>query len=82
MLQFAQNVESSIFVAKDADQRMFGLGQSEQSVLLGYGIDKVWLVHFLKLQGLHINDKSVSDIALLHPVEGGMDIFDVNQLNV
>ena len=82
MLQFVQNVESSIFVAKDADQRMFGFGQSEQSVLLGYGIDKVWLVHFLKLQGLHINDKSVSDIALLHPVEGGMDIFDVNQLNV
>ena len=82
VLQFVQTTKISIFMAENADQRVFRFGQSEQSVLLGYGIDQVWLVHLLKLQGLHINDKAVSDIALLHPVKGRMDIFDVNELNV
>jgi hypothetical protein len=45
MLQIDQAGVISMFMPEYADQRMFRLRQSEQPVLLGYGIDEVWLVH-------------------------------------
>ncbi len=45
MLKFDSASVVSIFMSEYADQRMFGLGQSEQPVLLGNGVDKVWFVH-------------------------------------